>query len=396
MRIAYILTHPIQYQSPLIRHLVSQGINIRVVYATDITAAMYHDIGFGKAIEWDLPLLQGYDYSVLKPNSQIPSGFRGIRQFVNLIKAEIQRIDADVIWVHGWGNAYSIAGVVAGWSLGKRILLRGETHMQSLSPNKSRLRRMLHKLTIRNILSMADAFLAVGTANSNFYREHGISKDRIFMTPYVVDNERFQSLARQSTINSESIRQSLSIRDDQPIVLYCAKLIDVKDPCTLIKAIGMLNGVEPVLLMVGDGARREMLEDLAKTVAPGRVRFVGFKNQSELPAYYAACDLFVLPSVFEPWGLVINEVMNAGKPVIASSCVGAVLDLIVPGLNGDVFEAGCVEDLREKLVFWLSDRKNLQRAGEESLRLINQWDFESACLGLMGSLAYLNTLNKNK
>ena len=64
------------------------------------------------------------------------------------------------------------------------------------------------------------------------------------------------------------------------------------------------------------------------------VRFLGFRNQSEMPAFYDLCDLFVLPSHFEPWGLVINEAMNAGKPVIVSDCVGAAPDLVQTGRNG--------------------------------------------------------------
>jgi glycosyltransferase involved in cell wall biosynthesis len=145
----------------------------------------------------------------------------------------------------------------------------------------------------------------------------------------------------------------------------------------------------PVLLMVGDGELRPALEKLASEVAPGAVKFLGFQNQTRLPALYDLCDAFVLPSVFEPWGLVVNEVMNAGKPVIVSDQVGSGADLVEPGVNGEVFRAGGEADLAAKLRPWLVDAEKRQQAGAASLRRINEWGFVECCAGLKQALADL-------
>jgi glycosyltransferase involved in cell wall biosynthesis len=128
------------------------------------------------------------------------------------------------------------------------------------------------------------------------------------------------------------------------------------------------------------------LEQLAKQLAPGQVHFTGFKNQTELPAFY---DLSVIPSLLEPWGLVVNEVMNAGKPVLASDPVGAAAALIEEGVNGEVFPAGDTHRLAELMRDWLSDPASLRVAGQPSLARINQWGFEENLEGLLAALKHL-------
>ena len=119
------------------------------------------------------------------------------------------------------------------------------------------------------------------------------------------------------------------------------------------------------------------------------MHFPGFRNQTELPALYDLCDVFVLPSVFEPWGLVVNEVMNAGKPVIVSDQVGAGADLVKPGVNGGIFKAGDADDLQRVLEPYLRDPLLREKAGRESLRIIDQWGFDQCLEGMRQALAFV-------
>ncbi|MBL9131806.1 MAG: glycosyltransferase family 4 protein, partial [Verrucomicrobiaceae bacterium] len=187
------------------------------------------------------------------------------------------------------------------------------------------------------------------------------------------------------------LRAELGIEPGRPVILFCAKLISVKDPATLIRAVGMAKEANPALLFAGDGALRGELETLAAEVAPGLVKFLGFRNQTELPAYYDLCDLFVLPSVFEPWGLVVNEVMNAAKPVIVSDKIGSGHDLVKPGLNGEVFRAGDAADLHAKMRPWLRAAALREQGGAASRRIINNWGFEQALTGLKAAMSALSS-----
>jgi glycosyltransferase involved in cell wall biosynthesis len=142
----------------------------------------------------------------------------------------------------------------------------------------------------------------------------------------------------------------------------------------------------PYLLFVGDGQLRGELETAAGTLNGKDIRFLGFRNQSELPAFYDLCDVFVLPSHFEPWGLVINEVMNAGKSVIVSDCVGAAPDLVDPGGNGWVFEHGDVAALAGCLRQAITGAE-LARMGRRSLEIVSRWDYNADLAGLRAALA---------
>ncbi len=388
MRVAYCLTHPIQYQSPLIRYLVAAGVDLELVYATDITASGYLDRGFGRAVEWDVPLVDGYPYRVLFPGSQIPSGLKGFGRFQSAIITSLIDSAAEVVWVHGWGNAYPLAAMRAARQLGLPVLMRGETSLDCLRGGV--LRRAIHRNVLSMLFNRVSQFLAVGTANREFYLAHGVLKSKIHSAPYVVDNAFFQARCHEAAPNRERLRQQLGIESGRPIILFCGKLISVKDPATLIRAVGMAAGLRPMLLLAGDGVLRAELKALADDIAPGLVKFLGFCNQTELPAYYDLCDLFVLPSPFEPWGLVVNEVMNAGRPVIVSDKVGAGYDLVRPGLNGDIFTAGDARDLYRRMVPWLEGRSKREDAGGESLRIINQWGFPENLAGLRNALAKLS------
>jgi glycosyltransferase involved in cell wall biosynthesis len=401
MKLVYCLTHPIQYQAPLIRHLRACGVDVEVVYATDITAGAYRDEGFGKSVSWDIPLLEGYPHRVLFSGEPLPSGLGGFRRYRDAIGAVLDDSKPAAVWVHGWGNAYPLAALSAARRRKLPVLMRGETSLDCL--HGGRLRRMAHRLVLTMLFRSVSQFLAIGTANQEFYRCHGVPEKRIHLVPYAVDNAFFQARAAEAKPNREKLRAELGVEPGRPIILFCGKLIGVKAPETLIRAVGRVVGAPakvrdsenrvlanaptaPVLLMAGDGELRASLEKLAAEAAPGLVKFLGFRNQTELPAFYDLCDVFVLPSVFEPWGLVVNEVMNAAKPVIVSDKVGAGHDLVRAGVNGEVFRAGDVDDLYGKLLPWLHDAEKRVRGGQESQRIINRWGFDENLRGLKEAL----------
>lgn len=141
-------------------------------------------------------------------------------------------------------------------------------------------------------------------------------------------------------------------------------------------------GIDAALAFVGSGEQRADLENHVRQQKLADVHFFGFRNQSELPKFYSAADVFVLPAENEPWGMVVNEVMCAGLPVIASNEIGAVADLVRHGENGFTYNAGDVETLTEYLSQVLRDPDLRTRMGEASRRIIARWDYERCVLGI--------------
>jgi glycosyltransferase involved in cell wall biosynthesis len=145
----------------------------------------------------------------------------------------------------------------------------------------------------------------------------------------------------------------------------------------------------PYLLFIGEGDQRKTLEERARAKNWNSVKFLGFRNQTELPRYYDLCDVLVLPSAFEPWGLVVNEVMNAGRAVVVSDQGGCAPDLVKAGENGYVFKAGDPADLRQTLDNIVSDPKKCRALGRNSLKIIQKWGIEEDVAGLNQALAYV-------
>jgi len=143
----------------------------------------------------------------------------------------------------------------------------------------------------------------------------------------------------------------------------------------------------PYLVIVGDGEERAALEKQAAESGLEGVRFCGFRNQSELPRFFDLAAVFVLPSRHEPWGLIVNEVMNAGRAVIVSDDVGCQPDLVEDGVEGCVFPAGDVAALTDALRRVLATPETAVVMGERALAKIETWDFEEDVRGLRRAIA---------
>jgi len=144
-----------------------------------------------------------------------------------------------------------------------------------------------------------------------------------------------------------------------------------------VKAFLEINKSNAHLLFTGNGILEKELKQLSNNHSG--IHFIDFQNQSALPAYYQACDLFCLPSQGpgETWGLAINEAMACGKAVLGSDKVGCVKDMIKPGINGDIFESNNMESLKLKLSSLLNNKKLLDSYGLASKEIIKNWNFEN-------------------
>jgi glycosyltransferase involved in cell wall biosynthesis len=231
------------------------------------------------------------------------------------------------------------------------------------------------------------AFLCIGKRNRQFYLEKGVTEEKLFEMPYAVDNDFFQARAAQARPNRHALRNSLGLEPDRPIILFAGKLQDHKGAMDLLEAYIRMSpdartDPNPYLLFVGSGPQQEKLQLRAESTGFNSIRFLGFQNQTQLPALFDLCDLFVLPSRREPWGLVVNEAMNAAKPVVVSDVAGCAPDL-VSDENGWTFRAGDVTSLHKVMSTALADVKRLEAMGKRSLDRISRYTYQKDVEGLM-------------
>lgn len=390
-RLAVVASHPIQYQAPLFRALAAHPeIDLTVFFYSDYGARSYRDPGFGHEVKWDISLLNGYRFEILpnispRPN---PSRFWGL---INPgIVTRLRNGSFDAVWVHGWGRATDWLVMLAAFALGVPVLLRGETN---LLPPLPEWKRRLKRAVLTRLFRHVSGFLTIGRYNADFYRDYGVAEDRMLSVPYAVDNDFFSKQARQLLSQKRDLRQKLGIPEDLPVVLFCGKLTPVKRPMDLLEAFARATADHPALLVyVGDGPLRPQLESYVERHHLKHIYLMGFRNQTELPRFYALADVFVLPSGFEPWGLVVNEAMCFGLPVIVSDQVGAGGDLVQHGTNGLIFPAGDVAALAQALGQVLHDPASREQMGSASRSRIEDWSFESDARGVLRAIERLQRL----
>jgi glycosyltransferase involved in cell wall biosynthesis len=214
----------------------------------------------------------------------------------------------------------------------------------------------------------------------------------MFLLPYAVDNDWFQQQSRLAAAARSELQAELNLNPNRPVILFASKLQTRKHCNDLIGAYEKLSpgeGMEPepYLVIVGDGEEREALERQAAATGFKSIRFCGFRNQSELPRYLDLCSVFVLPSRHEPWGLIVNEAMNAGRAVIVSDDVGCQPDLVTDGVEGCVYPVRDVEALAAALRRVLDSRETAAAMGRRALARIDQWSFTENITNLRAALA---------
>lgn len=384
-----LASHPIQYQTPLFKKISeTEKIDLTVLFCSRFGFETYYDKDFKQKVKWDIPLLNGYKYKFLKNSSVAPnpSKFWGLINFEILDFLDRDKYDA--IWIHGW-NSFTNWLVLMSTNLRRLpVLLRCETNLlNSIPPFKANFK----KAVLRNLFKRVSGFLPIGKYNIEFYRVYGVPDEKMFLVPYAVDNEFFFSKEKECRHRKNLAKQIYNIPADVPVILFSGKLTSVKRPMDLLKAFEIVSKeLKAALVYVGDGPLFNKLQKYVRENQLKNVFFLGFKNQTELPEMYALADVLVLPSEFEPWGLVVNEAMCFGLPVIVSDQVGAGGDLVKKDENGFVFPARNYVKLAEYLQEFLTNSNKCRLMGKKSIEIITSWSYKQGIEGILNCLESIN------
>jgi glycosyltransferase involved in cell wall biosynthesis len=389
LRLAYFVSHPIQYQAPLLRRIAQEpDIELEVFFSSDHTIRGYVDEGFGVKVEWDVPLLEGYRSSFL-PRWRDAGAEPGFARPLNHgIFERLERGHFDAVWSHGYSTANSLRVISSAAMLRIPVLLRAESTLYDRPRNRAKL--WAKELFFSGLRSQVSAVLAIGKANARYWRHYLGEEMSIFRMPYAVDNAFFQRRAGEAAPGREELRAELGLEPGRPVILFASKLQERKRCTDLVAAHRTLGRPRPYLVIVGEGDERKNLEQQAAGDPDVRdsIRFAGFRNQTELPRFFDLCDVFVLPSRHEPWGLVVNEAMNAGRAVVVSDDVGCQEDLVSEGETGAVFPAGDVPALAAALQRVLDTPGLAAKMGAAARARIDEFSFEQDVAGLREALAW--------
>jgi glycosyltransferase involved in cell wall biosynthesis len=384
MKVAVVSTHPIQYYSPWFQRLAKKpGLELKVYYAL-LPDQHQQGVGFGQSFAWDIPLLEGFDWELMPNKRQSPSLKGFLRSSTPAIHSLLADSRPDAVIITGWQSLPLIQALIACTRLRIPRVVRGESN--ALRERPWSVRRLHHSL-----LSRFNAFLAIGKLNRDFYLQNGVPEERIFSTPYFVDNERFRNQYQQDVSDRAVLREKWGIPENSTCFLFAGKLEPKKRIMDLLYALKDARLTDPTterhLLIAGTGEEF----DKARAFCEANqlpVTFAGFMNQTEITRAYVASDCLVLPSDFgETWGLVVNEAMACGRPVIVSNRVGCAPDLVKDGITGAVFQFGDTRALGEKLIEFCNRGKRV-RMGSDAFALVQDYSVERAVEGTVKALEF--------
>jgi glycosyltransferase involved in cell wall biosynthesis len=389
VKVAYLVSHPIQYQAPLLRRISQEpDIELTVFFGSDFSVREYGDKGFGVEVRWDVPLFDGYHHEFLPAIwDRRRSGI--ISQLNHGIFSRLTRsgseVAFDVLWVHGYATVNAMHGMLAAKALGIPVLLRCDMWLGDRPRSGPKL--LFKKLFFQLLRNMVSGVLPVGTLNAMYWRHYLGDQVPFFLMPYAVDNHFFQRKSLEAEGGRDDLRRELQMDAGRPVILFASKLQHRKHCSDLLDAYRLLveeraSGPLPYLLIVGDGEERAALEEQVKMNGLTDVRFCGFRNQSELPRFFDISSVFVLPARHEPWGLIVNEVMNAARAVIVSDDIGCQPDLVTDGVEGYVYPVGDVKALAEALRRVLGSPETAIEMGRNAKRRIDTWSFEEDVVAL--------------
>jgi len=374
VKIVYILTHPIQYQSPLIRFLTLnlKNIDFHVCYLSDHSLEEYYDVEFQKHLKWDIDLLAGTNFSFSKKIFSIsePGFLSPINPFLFF---ELIKLKPDFIWVHGWNNISIFSVILFKLFFKKKIFLRGESRElgSEYSIRKKLRNAIVNTLILRNI----DLFFYIGKHNREFYITRKCRSDQLVFMPYCVDNSFFYDPGHRS-------RES---RDNGLRFLMASKLSPRKQVLESVDAfllVARQYSIKSCLTIAGDGELRAAVE--ARCMASnGQVVLEGFASQTKLRDLYHNADVFVLLSVNEMWGLTVNEAMASGCAILTSADVGCAIDLVEHGVNGFVEKEGQFEN---GFKFFFENYVSVPQMGRVSTKKIKKYSFKVCYRNLKNAL----------
>jgi glycosyltransferase involved in cell wall biosynthesis len=383
-KLAVLMSHPIQYHAPLMRHLAAHPeIDLTVYYMTDLGIREAIIPEYGIAMKWDVPLLEGYKSVFLRNWSRWKDKYTAWSTFNPGIVLEIWRNEYDALLIYSYIKPTDLMAMAIAKLTRIPVFFRGDVLLHTrVRGLKARLKDFFLRLWFGNV----NVVLPIGTRATEFYHYYGVPDTRLIFAPYAVNNEFFMGEIDRWHCQRDDQRKEIGIPPDMPVILFVALMRPVKRASDVIQAFEQAVPDKSFLLMVGSGSQVPELEQYCKEKHLKNVLFTGHKNQSELAKYYALADLFVISSESETWGLVVNEAMCAGLGVLASEGVASAIDLVIPERNGYIYPVGDITTLAKYMTQLVNAPELRQRMGACSRAIIEQWNYGADVQAILKAL----------
>ena len=366
IRVALVTGEPTPYRIPHLRALAARPeLDVTIFYAAETVQRRTWQVEHAEAVYLSgpkLPLAR-----VLHHDYTITPG----------IWRRLERGRFDLVVVGGWSLMATQLAIL--WCRIRRVpyILMSDNHL--LEPRAAWV-RALKRLVLPRLVPQAAAWLVPGSLARDHIADYGARPERTSVFPLTVDVEALASRADALRVDRPALRDRLGLPQDAIAVLQVGRLIEMKAPADLVRAVGEARttaGLPLTLVLVGDGPEGAFLRQLAASLGVPLV-LTGVLDGDDLTAAYVAADIFALASRRETWGVVVNEAMACGLPLVLSDRVGAAGDLLEPGGNGILVPGGDIGALATALGRLAADASTREEYGRRSRELIHPWGYDAS------------------
>jgi glycosyltransferase involved in cell wall biosynthesis len=385
VRLAVLAASPVYYQAPLYRRIAADSrLDFTAIFASDQGARRPFAIADRHAVDWGVDALGAYNSTFLKNATRNPSGGSVFALRDIDVIACIRRGRFDVLWLHGYHTLTHVLAAATQKAVGGALLFREEQTL--LSP------RPFWKVALKEVglrwLFRGSYGLFIGTENRRWFERWGMPAGRLFHVPYAVDNESLRHAASELAPHRQELRAEFGLPAHGPVILSVGRLIEKKQPLHLLRAFQCVRSERRCsLLVVGSGPLESEMRRVVTAERIPDVVFAGFLDQTEVHRAYACGDVFALVSSHdETWGVVVNEAMNFGLPIVVSDRVGSGSDLVQSDNNGFIIPHDDLEALTSALHRLIVSEDLRRQFGAASRAKVAPLTYDAAATGLAAAV----------
>jgi 1,2-diacylglycerol 3-alpha-glucosyltransferase len=357
------------YRIPVFNALARQtGVNLHVIFLAETDAAVRQWLVYKNEIKFSYEVLPSWRWRVGKHSILVNRGLWSALETANPRAILCGGYNYPASWESLWWARRRKVRFVLWTESNQRDKRSGLTHVEWLK---------------RYFVNSCNAFVVPGKSSSAYLKTLGVGEEVIFTAPNSVDNAFFATHAEN--VRSQAVEFRKKWQLPSRFILFVGRLVPEKGVFDLLEAYAKLESSiqsEVGLVFAGDGVSRRELERRAKQISPGIVCFPGFAQREDLAGFYALADVLVLPTHSDPWGLVVNEAMACGLPIIVSNVAGCAADLVEDGWNGYVVPPGDSNKLSVAINSLLRQPELKQQMSARSLERIRNYSPEACADGL--------------
>lgn len=386
-RIAIVISHPIQHFCPQYASFAKdESIDLKVFFASTLGFKKYHDPNFGKVISWDNLGLDSFNHEFLN-NGELIQADKNID--APELETKLSEFNPDALIIYGYFQKLNRRAYRWARKNKVRLLYISDSEMKRQS---NRLADMAKFPFLFRFFSGIDHFLTVGNSNEAYYSFYQVPAKKFIRMHFPIDITTYEKSYAQKRNLNKGIRSLFGIEDNELVLSVVGKLVSWKNQDHIIDALQMLEkeGVYAHLFILGSGEMMDSWKKKSELLQKSQVHFMGFVTPEELPAYYAASDIYIHPASLEPHSLAISEAIYMGCPVLISDRCGSYgeTDDVQVNNNGFVYPCGNIRQLADMIKLLHGDPSLRKKFSEYSHGIATAFQHQSH----KGVLKLLNSI----